>query len=106
MTKTFLAVAAFGFTAAILAGAANAQQTIYPVCISGMGTQDCRYNSMQQCAQFQAGVGGDCIYNPAYANPSSAPPPNMFQRMMGAGQADDQTDQPNQPIMMPPPPRW
>lgn len=64
---TFRVVAAAGvFACTALVQPATAQQnTHYPICISGGSGMDCRYYTMQQCIEFNTGIGGDCVMNPA-----------------------------------------
>jgi hypothetical protein len=69
MKKVLLAaIAVAGFAAGIAVTAPSpAQAGQMPVCMHQRDiSPDCRYTSMAQCMATAAGIGGDCLANPAY----------------------------------------
>ena len=69
-----LALAVLTATAVSAAAPARAQtyDPRYPVCLKviqnfGGERYDCRYSSLEQCAQSQGGLPAQCMVNPYYA---------------------------------------
>jgi hypothetical protein len=85
MRVSALAIAMTAALAAVLPARAQTYDPAYPVCLQVyQGYNDyyfeCAYTSLPQCAASASGRAAQCVVNPYYAGPKSAPPRSRRHR--------------------------